>query len=147
MPGAERLALAVLDASVAVRSLIPEAGTKRAIEVMQLARFLIAPRLLATECAATIRRKFVGGEVTLELAERAITLLTSSFSDNIIRLADDETFVASAFAIAIATSHKLPDCMYLALAERESAPLATADEGLARVAQRRGIAVLFVANG
>ncbi len=146
MPGAERLALVMLDASVAVRSIIPEVGTERAIEVMQLARFLIAPRLLATECAAAIRRKVVGGELTLELADRAISALSSSFSENIIRLAEDETFVASAFAIAIAIAHKLPDCMYLALAERESAPLATADERLARVAERRGITVLFVAN-
>jgi predicted nucleic acid-binding protein len=59
----------------------------------------------------------------------------------VIRLIEDERVVAQALRLALSLGHKVPDCLYLALAEREGAGLATADARLARLAVSRGVRV------
>jgi predicted nucleic acid-binding protein len=53
----------------------------------------------------------------------------------------DDRVVAQALRLALSLGHKVPDCLYLALAEREGASLATADARLARLAASRGVRV------
>jgi predicted nucleic acid-binding protein len=65
----------------------------------------------------------------------------------VITLAEDERVIATALLLAMSLQHKAPDCVYLALAEREGASIATADDRLARLARSRGIAVLQVPHG
>ena len=45
---------------------------------------------------------------------------------------------------ALATGRKVPDCHYLALAEREGAAIATADRVLDRTAAELGVPTLFI---
>lgn len=141
MPGAEPApSTAVLDASVAVRWVVPERGSEQAAELLSRPIFWIAPRLMITEAAAAMRRKVVAGELRAETALQALDAIVAAVEDGTIRLADDEDVVTIALALALTLEHKVPDCLYLALAEREGAMLVTADRRLDELARRRGIA-------
>ena len=47
---------------------------------------------------------------------------------------------AVALLLALTLGHRVPDCLYLAVAEREGAALVTADRRLDELARRRGVA-------
>lgn len=145
MPGADpNVATVVLDASVAVRWVTVETGTEEAVALLSRPVAWLAPRLLLVEAAAALRRKTAGGALRFEIAAEALSALIDAVRDGIVALADDETIVASALTLAASLNHKVPDCVYLALAEREGAGLATADRGLAALAESRGIPVFRV---
>lgn len=57
----------------------------------------------------------------------------------LLRLADDERLARPALLLALWLDHKLPDCLYLALAGRAGAELVTADHRLARLAEGEGV--------
>jgi predicted nucleic acid-binding protein len=140
MPGAEaEPSTAVLDASVAVRWLVPERGSEQAAELLGGPQSWIAPRLMLTEVAAALRRKVVAGELRVELAIQALDTLVQAVGDGTVRLADDEEVVSSALMLALTLEHRVPDCLYLAVAEREGAGLVTADRRLDELARARGI--------
>jgi len=140
MPAAESgRSGAVVDASVAVRWVVPERGSDEAAELLSRPTFWVAPRLMLTEAASALRRKVAGGELRPEIAAGALTALVEAVKDGTIRLGDDEDFVSSAMTLALTLGHKVPDCLYLALAEREGLALATADVRLEQLARRRGV--------
>jgi predicted nucleic acid-binding protein len=147
MPAAETLRAVVLDASVAVRWVIEEDGSTEAVILLNQEIGWIAPRLLLTEVASALRRKVADGAVEAALAGQALDTLLQAVADGIVHLADDERIVSQALLLAISLEHKLPDCMYLALAEREGAAIATADVRLARLARGRHVDVLLVPHG
>jgi len=134
-------ALAVLDASVAVRWLVAERGSDEAAVLLGRPVGWLAPRLMLTEAAGALRRKTAGGELDATLAAQALDFLVDGAEGGLINIADDETLVVSALMLAISLKHRVPDCMYLALAEREGAALATADAKLASLAKSRGVDV------
>lgn len=144
MPAGDPPTTIVVDASVAVRWVVPERGSAAAAALLDEPRTWLAPRLLITEVASALRRKVAGRELTAPVAIGALAAIVDAVRDGVIRLADDEDLAGSALALALALERKLPDCMYLALAEREGAALATADKALALMARRRGVAVLTV---
>ena len=144
MPSADTLRVVVLDASVAVRWVVEEEGSAEAAALLDQDTAWIAPRLLLTEAASALRRKVTDGAVTAALAGQALDTLLQAVADGILRLADDERIVTQALLLALSLEHKLPDCMYLALAEREGGSIATADARLARLARSRKIDVLLV---
>lgn len=96
----------------------------------------IAPRLLATETAAALRRRVVGNELRVEHAVQAIAVFGEAVADGVVQFADDEDLAASVLMLAPRLDRKLPDCMYLALAQREGAALATADRAFSRLAEQ-----------
>jgi predicted nucleic acid-binding protein len=104
----------------------------------------VAPRLLLTEVASALRRKVTGNELRVEHAVQAITILGQAAADGIVQFVQDEDLIASALMLALTLEHKVPDCMYLALAQREGAALATADRVLSRLAESQGTSVLPV---
>jgi len=144
MPTVERPVLAVLDASVAVRWVVPERGSDEAAALLGQSLTWLAPRLLVTEVASALRRKVGGGEISPAIASHALGTIVDAIDDGVVRLADDEDIVAAALTLAITLDRKLPDCLYLALAEREGASLATADRALALMARARGVQVLAI---
>jgi len=144
MPEVERPAPIVLDASVAVRWLVPERGSEEAAALLGQPFTWLAPRLLVTEVGSALRRKVAGGELSGDVATHALGVLVDAIDDGIIRLAEDEHLVASALTLALTLGRKLPDSLYLALAEREGASLATADKTLILMARQRGVRVLAI---
>lgn len=142
MPGADEVSRAVLDASVAVKWLISERGSEAAAALLERSIAWIAPRLMVTEVASALRRKIDGAEIRAEHAAEALATLLQAFDDGIVELAEDEAIVSAAMSLALSLGHKVPDCLYLALAQREGAALATADAKLRRLAESQGTVVL-----
>lgn len=148
MPGAEaRPSTAVLDASIAVRWVVPERGSNEAAELLARPISWLAPRLMLTEAAAALRRKVAGGELSPAVAIQALGALVEAVADGTVRVTDDEEFVSSALVLALTLGHKVPDCLYLAVAEREGCELATADQRLEQLARQRGITTFLVPSG
>ena len=145
MPGAEAIPLAtVLDASVAVRWITMEPGTAAAIRLLERPTRWVAPRLLLTEVAGALHRKIREGRIQDIAATEALDVLLNAVDRGEIRLAEDERVMAPALVLATLMSHKVADCVYVALAEREGAGLATADRRLASLADRRGVATTLL---
>jgi predicted nucleic acid-binding protein len=146
MPGANGPARpAVVDASVAVRWVVPEQGSEHAVALLRESFRWLAPRLMLTEVASALRRKVVERELSTEVALEALDVLMTELG-GAIELAADETIMPLALTLALSLEHKLPDCVYLALAERTGADLVTADRQLDRIARARGIPTTLVAT-
>ena len=145
MPGAEIIPLAtVLDASVAVRWITTEPGTAAAIDLLKRPTRWMAPRLMLTEVAGALHRKIGERRIRDIAAADALDVLLNAVDRGEIRLAEDERLMAAALMLATLMSHKVADCVYVALAEHEGAALATADRRLASLAERRGVATTLL---
>jgi len=138
---ADPVVVAVLDASVAVKLVVPEAGTAESLAVFERPLRWVAPRLMVVEVASALRQKCAHQAMTTAHAAEALAATLDAVADGVVDLADDEVLVQSALNLALTLGHKVPDCLYLALAAREGALLATADRKLLALARSRGIEV------
>jgi len=124
----------VVDASVAVKWVIPEVLSDQASSLRGRADRLLAPDLLLPEAANALWKKLARREITAREAAQAIDLLMASGLD----LRPSGPLLARALTLAWRLRHPVYDCLYLALAQAEGATLITADHRLlARVAGRR----------
>jgi predicted nucleic acid-binding protein len=124
----------VIDASVAMKWLIPETLSEEAVRLLEAGEELIAPEMLMIEAANVLWRKAVQRELTAAEADRALALLGESGID----LRPVHPLAGRALELARTLSHPVYDCVYLSLAERERATLVSADSRfLAAVARRR----------
>lgn len=116
----------VIDASVAIKWVVQEAGTEEAL----LARrsLLFAPDLLIAECANILWKKVRRNELTATEAILAARLLQRAG----IRLEPMRPLLEPAIRISLVLDRPAYDCMYLAAAEMLSCRLLTADERLWR---------------
>jgi predicted nucleic acid-binding protein len=144
MPGVEPVRSAILDASVAMRWIVPEVGSEHAVELLSQPIAWKAPRLMMTEVAAALRRKVAGDDLRAEQAIDALDALLAAVADGTVQLAEDETLIAAALTLALTSGHRVPDCLYLAIAERDGAALATADRRLEALARERGVSTMLV---
>lgn len=94
---------------------------------------------MLTEVAAALRRKAEGGEIPGEVALQALGAVVEAVADGTIRVTDDEEFISAALGLALPLGHKVPECLYLTVAEREGCALATADQRLELLARQRGV--------
>jgi predicted nucleic acid-binding protein len=138
---ADPVVVGVLDASVAVKLVVPEAGTAESLAVFERPLRWVAPRLMVVEVASALRQKCAHHAMTTAHAAEALAATLDAVADGVVDLADDEVLVQSALNLALTLDHKVPDCLYLALAAREGALLATADRKLLALARSRGIEV------
>jgi predicted nucleic acid-binding protein len=111
----------VIDASVAIKWVIEEAGTREALALRR--HRLFAPELLIAECANVLWKKTRRSELTPGEAGVAARLLQRAD----IELAPMRALLGPATELATALDHPAYDCMYLALAESLSCDLVTAD--------------------
>lgn len=144
MPGVDEVRAAVVDASVAVKWVVDEAHSDASAVLLSRAITWLAPRLMLIEAAAALRRKVVARELNPVTATAALRTLADATREGTIQLADDEQLVTEALLLALDLEHKVPNCVYLALAEREGCSLATADRQLALLARSRKVPVLGV---
>ena len=116
----------VVDASVAVKWILPESGSSAAAALRELNADLSAPSLIAVEVGNALWKAVRRGSVTrseaLEGFEAALISLQS--------LIPIEELRVRALTLAIELRHPIYDCFYLALAQRENALLVTADEAM-----------------
>ena len=130
----------VVDASVALLWFIEQRGTARALDVLEHGGPLAAPELIVAETCNAGWRLERRGEAHPEQVDAIAALLPGRFS----RLHALMPLASRATQLARVLAHPVYDCFYLALAERESVPLITADDRLiaaVRAAQLRMLVV------
>ena len=121
----------VIDASVAVKWVIEEAGTKEALALRS--RALAAPDLLIAECANILWKKVRRNE----LSEREALFAGGLLARADIELIAMRPYLEAAVRIAVALDHPAYDCIYIALAEAEGLQFVTSDMSLLRKVGRQ----------
>jgi predicted nucleic acid-binding protein len=116
----------VVDASVAIKWVIEEPGTKSALALRQ--HRLLAPDLLIAECANILWKKVRRRELSEHEALLAARLLARSD----LQFEPMRGLLEPATRLAIALDHPAYDCAYLALAEARGCDFVTADQAFSR---------------
>jgi predicted nucleic acid-binding protein len=121
----------VVDASVAVKWVLPEPGSERAVAIRTADEDLIAPSLVCAEIGSAIWRASVRGDFSAAEAREYLKIATAHYQ----RIIPLEELADAAIALAIRLKHPIYDCFYLALAARERCALITADARLIEAAK------------
>jgi predicted nucleic acid-binding protein len=121
----------VIDASVAVKWVVEEDGTKEALTLLRGYK-LVAPDLLGAECANVLWKKVQRSELTPQQALLGARLLERAD----VELFPMRPLLEPATRIAVDLSHPAYDCMYLALAVAQELRFATADDQFVRKARQ-----------
>ena len=116
----------VIDASVACKWFVEEAGSADAEKLLAGGDELVAPDLIVAEVCSAFWKKLRAGQMTAPQATAAMEGLPGFFDD----LVPCHRLGARALAIAEALGHPVYDCFYLALVELNDVPLVTADQRL-----------------
>ena len=115
----------VVDASVAVKWVLSEPGSPRALALRDEGG-LIAPSLIAAEVGNALWKAMRRDGFARQDALDAIRAILLAF-DALIPIED---LRLRALELSLELDHPIYDCFYLALAERERAPLVSADGSL-----------------
>lgn len=113
----------VIDASVAVKWLILEEHSDRALDLLRTAPGRIAPDLLLIEVATALSRRERLGEIPAGQALGDLKKLPLYFTE----ISPAAALLDSAMVLSLAVRHPLTDCLYLALSLDRAAPLISAD--------------------
>jgi predicted nucleic acid-binding protein len=116
----------VVDASVVIPCFVPERFSEAARGWVVAADMLLAPELTSLECANALWKKVRLGQLTLHDARSALERIVSGF----IELRPSTALACMALELGAELNHPVDDCVYLALAEAESAAFLTADRKL-----------------
>ena len=133
----------IVDASIAVKWLFTEEGTAESRQLLAHRIVLHAPDFILTEAANVIWKKARRNEV----ADAQPYLEELALLPDAVVLRPSADLVAHAAAIALEIDHPIYDCLYLACAEVEGAPLVTADGRLCDAARAHpGVHVWHIAD-
>jgi predicted nucleic acid-binding protein len=127
----------VIDASVAVKWFFQEAGSKEALELRDANAQLAAPDIVIVEIAHVVWKKWRRKQVSETDALALIRSARLVFAE----LVSTVTLIEEASKLSVALSHPIYDCLYLALAQQERVPIATADENMIAAARKAKIKV------
>ena len=114
----------IVDAGVAAKWLVSEADSEATLPLLD--EELVVPDILFGECANVLWKKVTRGELTADIAEVGAHALLSAG----LVVVPSAPLTPRAVRLAVALRHPAYDCIYLALAETERAPLVTADRKL-----------------
>ena len=133
----------VLDASVAVKWVLPEVDSEKAIELQEAFEMtlheLIAPDVLAVEVAHALTRAERRGALLVGEAMSRLSRIYASLPELHVYL----PLLPRAVDISSRMRLGVYDCLYLALTEREGCQLITADDRLAKTA---GFSIVTLAD-
>lgn len=121
----------VVDASVAVKWILPEFGSPRAEVIMEADDLLAAPDILRIEVAGAVVRRVRTVGMPPDEARALVVSWTRALDRNVVALVPSVPLLDDASQLAIEMRHALQDCLYLALARRNDALLVTADRQFA----------------
>jgi predicted nucleic acid-binding protein len=117
----------VVDASVAVKPYLAEAGADAATELLAGPTKLLAPELIRLEVAGALCRRVRNGELHADEAELRSQHWLAELDKGLFALTPDRELMPEAIALSTKLNYPLPDCLYLAVAIRFHAPIITAD--------------------
>jgi predicted nucleic acid-binding protein len=121
----------VVDASVALKWFVSENGSEPAVRLLNSGRPIVAPDLVLAEVCNAAWKSWRRGEIDPAQLNQVSIDAAGAFQ----RLVPLDRLIRRAVAIAAELDHPVYDCLYLALAEAEDAPLITADRRLVRIAR------------
>jgi predicted nucleic acid-binding protein len=121
----------VVDANVAVKWVLPESDSERAVAIRTTDKELIAPALAWAEIGSAIWRTALRGDLSAAEAREYLKVAMAHYQ----RIIPLDELADEAVALAIRLRHPIYDCFYLALAERERCALITADARLLAAAK------------
>jgi predicted nucleic acid-binding protein len=121
----------IVDASVAVKWVLPETDSGPAVALRE-AGDLIAPSLVIAEIGNALWKSVLRGDVDKSDASAALQIAVGHFE----RIVPIDQLATRALELAVDLRHPIYDCLYLALAERERAPIVSADAKLLSAANR-----------
>ena len=130
----------VVDASIAIKWVIPEVLSDAANRLRDGEDEFLAPDLLLVEVANALWKKMKTEEISAREADGALNLVGQSGID----LHPTGPLLPRAMEVARRLDHPVYDCVYLALAEREQTALVTADQRLLRRLSSRRFGVSVV---
>lgn len=114
----------VVDASVAVKWLVPESDSIIAMQLLDRSHELHAPRLLVSETTNALWRIALSGVLDRYKAQR----LADEVAGMPLKWTGDEAICTEALRFALELGQPAYDCMYLALAVRIGGKVVTADK-------------------
>ena len=117
----------VIDANVAAKWYLPEAGTEAALELFSGPSLLCSPDLIRLEVLAALTRRVRNGEATAEETRSRCTDWLRHLRSGTMSLVAEQEILDDALGLSLEIRHNLQDCLYLAIARRLDAPLITAD--------------------
>lgn len=117
---------AIIDSCVAVKWVVREDYSDKAIELLQADLHLAAPDLVLTEIANALWKNVKRGLVSAEQAKVRLNDMPGFFN----RLLTTPDLVADAFALGNTADVPIYDCIYVVAARRIGARLVTADTKL-----------------
>jgi predicted nucleic acid-binding protein len=124
----------IIDANVATYWCVQTPSTTAA-KVILSRPDLRAPALIRIETTHALLKYLRGGLITHDQFRDGI----QGIQDAIVEFADDGHLLGVGTDLALANSHPIYDCLYLALALERREPLATADRRMAALAQKLNI--------
>ena len=126
----------VLDASVALKLVTLEPGTREAQAVLGREEERIAPDWMLAEAASGLANKVRYQGLDRQVAQRSFAALPAFIE----RFVDSAPLLSRAMELAAELDHPLYDSLYLLLAIDEEGVVITADDGLVKAAGRGGFA-------
>ena len=117
----------VIDADIAIKWVVEEDGTQEALALRRRSE-LVAPDLLAVECANILWKKVQREELSKDEALLAARLLQAAD----IEFLPTRSLLEAATRIAVELNHPAYDCLYIALAVERDCRFITADERFVR---------------
>jgi predicted nucleic acid-binding protein len=127
----------VIDASVGFKALVVEAHSPKAERLIEVYRNaaveLIAPDFYPVEVAHALTRAERQGRITPAEGAKLLTTLLQDLP----RLIPSLPLLPKAYALSSQVRIGVYDCIYVALAERESCELVTGDDKLVKTFQGR----------
>jgi predicted nucleic acid-binding protein len=120
----------IIDANVAIYWCVQTPLTSAAKPVAQRTD-LCAPHLIKLETANALLKYLRTGLITNRQFHDSFDIVQDAVSEFV----DDSSLLRGAAEIAASHSHKIYDCLYLALALQRREPIATADRLLAVIAK------------
>lgn len=127
----------VVDASIAVLWFANEPDRWGGAQLLEGESTLLSIDLMVAEASNEWWKKLRRREMDLADVEQAVTNLLALE----IELTPSAVLIRPAVRLAAELGHPVYDCLYLALAARRAAPLATGDDRLRRAANRLGVQI------
>lgn len=126
----------ILDASVLLKLVVDEAGTKEAVALLDRPASRIAPDWVFIEAANALWNKVKYSHLLERHAEEGLKSL-ARFVDEVVPASE---LVDNAVSLAFRLRHPVYDTLYLALAVRKDGVVITADRDFAKAASKAGLA-------
>lgn len=132
----------VIDASVAVKWVIPEPGSDWAQAILDRDDELIAPELVDIEVRSAFVRKYNAKEIDLADVQASLAQWSRIVDADRLGLQPHGPLIGGAVQLSLDHAHRVPDGLYLELARQRAAGIATADQKMASIASTMAIGVV-----